>query len=76
MVRPCGASELVRVFINIHLQFILLLVNAIFRTTSETVNREKERNKGAVNSVLANRITVVCQPVRVDTGRDVAVVAA
>ena len=29
-----------------------------------------------MNSVLANRITVVCQPVRVDTGRDVAVVAA
>ena len=50
--------------------------HAIFRTTSETVNREKERNKGAVNSVLANRITVVCQPVRVDTGRDVAVGAA
>ena len=44
-------------------------------STSETV-RNREVKTGAVNSVLANRITVVCQPVRVDIGRDVAVVAA
>ena len=40
-------------------------------------NWELEReNRGAVNSVLANRITVVYQLVRVDTGRDAAAIAA
>jgi len=38
--------------------------------------RNREVKTGAVNSVLANRITVVSQPVRVDTGRDAAAIAA
>jgi hypothetical protein len=41
----------------------------------EKRKREKKEKDRDVDSVLAYRITVVCQPVRVDTGRDAFAVA-
>ena len=62
-------------FINKQYQLKIQLAIILFIFTSETV-RNREVKTGAVNSVLAKRNTVVYQPIRVDTSRDAAAIAA
>ena len=40
------------------------------------LQKPRQKEEGAVRLVLAHRLTVVCQPVRVDTSRDAAAIAA